>query len=93
MSENASHCTIELSHGGRVHLGEPMKDVCRKVADARRGRGNLRSTPMEAAGFITLSRIAGDPSISKQSRSWLEFQVDASAVIAIFPIDQGSSLP
>jgi hypothetical protein len=87
MEHKANHCTVELSHGGTVHVGEPMADVLARIKAARMDGNNLRSSQ---DGWVTLKRIDGDPAIPRSARQWLEFEVDASQVIAVFPIDQGS---
>ena len=71
----ASNCTIELSHGGYVHVPYSPQEVRRLAVEAVE-RGDL---------FVDLNRLEGDPG-GRQARGMLTFTVNPRNIVGIFPL-------
>lgn len=80
---DATHCTIELTHGRIVHVGMPFEEV----------EAAWRQALMRHGATLRLWRIENDPAAPNNARRWREFAVRADAIVAVFPMGQASAAP
>lgn len=82
MSAEPNNITIELVHGGSVHVQHTMEEIGLKIWDSKN---------VVPSRFIKLDRVVAFD--SRQARGFPQIQIDPNHIVAMYPLTSRSDPP